>query len=218
MSSNPLSFHRSLILGAVALVVTGAGLYGTHRLLGNVLGNRAGGSCAASATMAPRLAPFAKGELAGLKVEHAPQPMTPISFDGPNGERRDIASFGGRTVLLNLWATWCEPCKREMPALDKLQADLGGPGFEVAAVNIDTRNLDRPKAWLAENGISRLAYYHDAKAAIFQDLRRAGEVEGLPTTILVGPDGCKLGKLSGWAEWASADGLALMRAAIPGGR
>ena len=117
-------------------------------------------------------------------------------------------------MLLNLWATWCEPCKREMPALDRLQGELGGPGFEVAAVNIDTRNLDRPKLWLDGAGIRKLTYYKDTEATIFQDLRRAGLAEGMPTTILIDPKGCLLGRLAGPAEWAGPDGQALIKAAL----
>lgn len=211
MRRSSLVRGAALLLGA-AILVTGAGLYGTARLWGN----HAGGSCAASARIASALAPLARGELAALRVETVPQPLADLGFDGPGG-RMALSSFRGRTVLLNLWATWCEPCKREMPALDRLQAELGGPRFEVAAVNIDTRNLGRPRQWLQEAGITKLTTYADPKAAIFQDLRRAGEVEGLPTTLLVGPDGCKLARLSGWAEWASPEGLTLMRAALPSG-
>lgn len=205
-------FGRTALLAGAALIVTAAGLYGTAGLWGN-----RGGACAASAAIARRVSPLARGELAALRVEEAPKPLGDLAFDGPDGTRLALSSFRGKTVLLNLWATWCEPCKREMPALDKLQAELGGHGFEVAAVNIDTRNLDRPRQWLREAGITNLAAYADPKAAIFQDLKRVGEVEGLPTTLLVGPDGCKIARLSGWAEWASPEGLALMRAALPSG-
>ena len=204
------SLGRTLVLLAAGLGVTGAAVYATAPLWRS----GGGGACRVSAEMSARAAPFAKGDVAALRLDAAPKPLVELRFDGPDGQPMPLSSFRGRTVLLNLWATWCEPCKREMPALDKVQAELGGAGFEVAAVNIDTRNLDRPKQWLRETGITKLAYYADAKAAIFQDLRRAGEVEGLPTTILVGPDGCKIGKLSGWAEWDGADGLALFRAAL----
>lgn len=200
------------MLLAAALVVTGAGFYAASSLW---RGNVGGGACRVSAAMAQGLLPLAVGEVAGMKIESDPIPLPDLAFDGSDGKRLTLASFKDKTVLLNLWATWCEPCKREMPALDKLQTAFEGRRFEVVAVNIDTRNFDRPKQWLADNGIRRLAYYADAKAQIFQDLRRLGEVDGLPTTILLGPDGCKLGKLSGWAEWASPEGIAMMTAALP---
>lgn len=199
------------VLGAVGLLLGTAALYGTARLLGN------GGApaCAITRAMLPRLLPLARGEVAAFEVSREPRPAPALSFKDASGATVQLAGMAGRTVLLNLWATWCEPCKREMPALDRLDAALGGPAFTVAAVNIDTRDLDRPARWLREAGIVHLAAYADHEARIFQDLRRAGEAEGLPTTILVGPDGCVAGRLSGWAEWASPDGLALIRAAVP---
>lgn len=199
------------MLFAGAIVVSGAGLYAGVALWGG----QGGGACQASAAMAKGLQPLAVGEIAAMRIEREPKPLPDLGFDGPDGKRLTLASFKGKAVLLNLWATWCEPCKREMPALDKLQTELNGQRFEVVAVNIDTRNLDRPKQWLRENNIEKLAYYADSKAQIFQDLKRIGEVEGLPTTLLIGPDGCKVGKLSGWAEWASREGIALMTAAVP---
>jgi thiol-disulfide isomerase/thioredoxin len=191
-------------------LILGAGLYGTARLWGN----RGEASCAASAAVLDRLRPLARGEVAAFEVSREPVRAPDFAFTGPDGGRRDLASFRGKSVLLNLWATWCEPCKREMPALDRLQAELGGPRFEVAAVNIDTRNVDRPKAWLDQAGVKNLAYHTDHEAKIFQDLRRAGLAEGMPTTVLIDASGCRLGRLAGPAEWASPDALALVRAAL----
>jgi len=124
------------------------------------------------------------------------------------------AEWRDRTVLLNLWATWCVPCRKELPALDALQAKLGSDRFEVVTINIDTRNLDKPKAWLAEAGISRLSYYGDPSAKVFQDLKAIGKATGMPTTLLIDPQGCELGVLAGPAEWASDDALRLVEAAL----
>jgi len=117
-------------------------------------------------------------------------------------------------VLLNLWATWCVPCRKEMPALAALQEKLGGPGFEVVAVNIDTRNAEKPKAWLQTNGVTGLAYYSDASAKVFQELRAVGKAIGMPTTLIVDGNGCELANLAGPAEWASGDALKLVTAAL----
>ena len=117
-------------------------------------------------------------------------------------------------MLLNLWATWCVPCRKEMPALDALQEKLGGPDFEIVAVNTDTRDPDKPKAWLKEVGVTRLAYYADPSGKLFQDLKIAGKALGLPTTLLIDGSGCELGTIAGPAEWASDDALNLMRAAL----
>jgi thiol-disulfide isomerase/thioredoxin len=204
--------RRPVLAGSavLAILAAGAGLYGTARLVGN----RGEASCSASGPALDRLRPLARGEVAAFEVSREPVRAPDFAVSGPDGGRRDLASFRGRTVLLNLWATWCEPCKREMPALDALQAQLGGKGFEVAAVNIDTRNLDRPRAWLVQAGVKSLAYYADSEAKIFQDLRRAGLAEGMPTTVLIDAAGCRLGRLSGPAEWSSPDALALVRAAV----
>jgi thiol-disulfide isomerase/thioredoxin len=101
-----------------------------------------------------------------------------------------------------------------MPALDALQQKLGGPQFEVVAVNIDTRNPEKPRAWLKETGIEKLGYYADPQARIFQDLKVAGRAFGMPTTILVDASGCEVATLAGPAEWASSDAVKLIEAAI----
>jgi len=119
-------------------------------------------------------------------------------------------------VLLNLWATWCVPCRKEMPALDALQVRLGSPRFEIVAVNIDTRDPDKPKAWLRDAGVDHLAYYADPSAKVFQDLKAVGWAFGMPTTVLVDPRGCDLAVLAGPAEWTSEDALKLVTAALGG--
>ncbi len=210
MATFPKTVGGRLAASALALAILAGGLYGTASLWGN----RGEAGCRASEATLARLRPLATGEVAAFEVAERPAAAPPLAFKAPDGRALTLADFRGRTVLLNLWATWFKPCKREMPALDRLQAEFGGPTFEVAAINIDTRNLDRPKAWLASENIRALAPYADNQATIFQALRGAGLAEGLPTTILVGPDGCRLGRLSGWAEWASPDGVALVRAAL----
>jgi thiol-disulfide isomerase/thioredoxin len=117
-------------------------------------------------------------------------------------------------VLVNLWATWCVPCRKEMPALDALEGRLGSPQFEVVAINIDTRDPGKPRAWLEEAGIRRLAYYADPSARVFQDLKAAGRAAGMPTTLLIDPAGCEIGTMAGPAEWASTEAVALVSAAL----
>jgi thiol-disulfide isomerase/thioredoxin len=101
-----------------------------------------------------------------------------------------------------------------MPALDELEAKLGGANFEVVAVNIDTRDADKPRTWLRDVGITRLAYYADPSAKVFQDLKLIGKAFGMPTTLLVDPAGCEIGTVAGPAEWASEDGVKLLAAAL----
>ena len=137
-----------------------------------------------------------------------------LAFQDASGKPLTLDRWRGRTVLLNLWATWCVPCRKEMPALDALQQRLGGPKFEVVAVNIDTRDLDKPRAWLKEVGVKKLAFFADPEAKTFQDLKAIGRAFGMPTTVLVDPQGCEIGSIAGPAEWASDDAVKLIQAAI----
>ncbi|MGL4243812.1 MAG: thiol:disulfide interchange protein TlpA [Beijerinckiaceae bacterium] len=200
-----ISRFRSLAAAVLAL-----GLYGMMLAPGNAQG----GSCAAAKSVADRIRPLVKGEIAGVLVGEKQQALPNLAFQSPDGKPMTLADLKGRMVLLNLWATWCAPCRKEMPALDKLQAELGGPDFEVVAVNIDQRNLERPKAFLAEVGVSKLAYYADPSAKIFQQLRAVDRAVGMPTTLLIDKDGCELAYLAGPAEWASEEAKAFIRAAL----
>jgi thiol-disulfide isomerase/thioredoxin len=137
-----------------------------------------------------------------------------LAFKDGNGAAKSLADWRGRTVLLNLWATWCVPCRKEMPALDALQGKLGGGDFEVVSINIDTRDTDKPKEWLKNAGVDTLAYYADHSAKVFQDLKAIGKAFGMPTTLIVDPNGCELAALAGPAEWASDDALKLVTAAL----
>jgi thiol-disulfide isomerase/thioredoxin len=188
-----------------------AWLYGKRSPSGNTQDVAA---CRGAAETARRIGPLAKGEVAALQVPASPKPAVEVSFNSPEGKPLKLSDFRGRTILLNLWATWCAPCRHEMPALDRLQKTLGSETFEVVAVNIDTTRLERPKQFLAEVSVEKLAYYHDASAAIFQDLKRAGKAFGMPTTLLIDPQGCEIGNLAGPAEWSSEDAFALIRAAL----
>ena len=214
MTASAARSRRPLLAGAAiaGVIAVSAALYGTLLYGSNRPAAAAG--CEAAQPVAERLAPLARGEVAAVKVEKAPGRLPDLTFRRPDGAPATMADFKGRTVLFNLWATWCLPCRQEMPALDKLQAELGGPEFEVVAVNIDTRNPEKPKAWLQETGVTRLAYYADPEAKVFQDLRQVGKAVGMPTTFLIDRNGCELAAISGPAEWASEDALKLVRAAL----
>lgn len=166
-------------------------------------------ACASTSAVIGRVAPLVHGEIAALALAGEPRPIPELSFTGPDGKTVKLTDFRGRDLLLNLWATWCIPCRQEMPALDRLEAKRGGPDFQVVAINIDTARLDRPKAFLHEIGVKSLAFYADNTANVFQILKQDGKVLGLPTTILVGKDGCDIGTMAGPAQWDSQDALAL---------
>ena len=198
--------------GGLAGVAIGlAAVYG----IGAFLGNRAGDAqCRLAAETAARIAPLARGEVAGVVAASRPLLVPDLTFRDSSGAERRLTQWRGRTVLLNLWATWCVPCRKEMPALDALQGKLGSPQFEVVSINIDTRDADKPRAWLKEVGVTRLGYYADSSAKVFQDLKLIGRAIGMPTTVLLDPQGCEIGTIAGPAEWASEDALKLVRAAL----
>jgi thiol-disulfide isomerase/thioredoxin len=215
---NAASHSRPRRLALVAgAVVAGAlaGLAGVYGI-GGLIRNAGDPDCRPAVETARRIGPLARGEVAAMALAENPLRVPDISFRDRSGAERRLSDWRGRTVLLNLWATWCIPCRKEMPALDELEGTLGGERFEVVAVNIDTRDSDKPHAWLAETGVNRLGYYADPSAKVFQDLKLIGRAFGLPTTVLVDPAGCEIGTAAGPAEWASEDGLALVRAALGG--
>ncbi|WP_336487658.1 thiol:disulfide interchange protein TlpA [Methylobacterium nigriterrae] len=204
----------SFAVGAVLVTALGAGLalYGTGSIGSNGLGP--GEPCAGSLAAARRIAPLARGEVAAMQVLDRPRPAPALRFKDAQGAEATLADLKGGTLLVNLWATWCAPCKAEMPALDRLQAELGGPDFGVVAINVDTRNLDRPPAWMRENGIARLAYYADPGGRVLPAVQRDTGSTGLPTTLLIDAQGCEVGVMKGPAEWASEDGKRLIRALL----
>ena len=214
MTERPAPKKRlSLILaGGIAGLAAGlAGVYGIATLTRNAGGYKA---CRPAVELAKKVAPFAHGEVAAVKVATAGLKVPDLTFQDGAGKPLTLDHWRGRTVLLNLWATWCVPCRKEMPALDALEKKLGGPDFQVVAVNIDTRDPDKPKAFLKELGISSLAYYADPSAKTFQDLKEIGRAFGMPTTMLVSKEGCEIGTIAGPAEWASDDAVKLIQTAL----
>jgi thiol-disulfide isomerase/thioredoxin len=214
VTERPAPKKRFLLIlaGGIAGLAAGlAGVYGIATLTGNAGGDAA---CHPAVELARKLAPLARGEVAAIKVAKSGLKLPGLAFQDAAGKPLSLENWRGRTVLLNLWATWCVPCRTEMPALDALQQRLGGPGFEVVAVNIDTRDPDKPKTWLKEVGIEKLAYYADPTAKTFQDLKQIGRAFGMPTTLLLDPQGCEIGNIAGPAEWASDDAIKLIQAAI----
>jgi thiol-disulfide isomerase/thioredoxin len=173
----------------------------------------ASGACAASKAKADALKPFLKGEVATMAAVDQPRSI-PLSFKGEGGKDLTLADFKGKPVLLNLWATWCVPCRKEMPALDALEKAKGGADFEVVAVNIDTGPDEKPKAFLAETGITALGYYRDASMGVFNAVKKEGLAIGLPATLLFDAEGCLTAAMNGPAEWAGADAQALVDQAV----
>ena len=133
-----------------------------------------------------------------------PKAVPELRFVDGAGRPRTLADFRGKMVLLNLWATWCVPCRKEMPALDRVQARLGGPDFEVVALSIDRKGLPAVQAFYAELGLKALAIHVDGSGGAASQLGALG----LPTTLLVDAQGNEVGRAVGPREWDSPAAVA----------
>src|SRR5260221_14734204 len=213
---SPLPVAARRIPVAIATVLIGgligfAGVYG----LGGLKRNTAGApACRGAVDLARRLAPLAHGEVAALAMATAPLRLPDLAFEDAEGKSKKLSDWRGRTVLVNLWATWCVPCRKEMPALENLQTRLGGPNFAVVAVNINTRDPEKPKNFLKEANLTQLGDFSDPKAKVFQDLKATGRALGMPTSVLVDGEGCETAPIAGPAEWDSEDAVKLITAAV----
>ncbi|WP_036049599.1 TlpA disulfide reductase family protein [Bradyrhizobium sp. Tv2a-2] len=214
-SPTPAPAPRRRIPLAVAAVLVGAvagfaGIYSfgsLHREAGDP-------TCRGAVDLARKITPLVHGEVAALTMASAPLKLPDLAFEDAEGKPRKLSDWRGKTVLLNLWATWCVPCRKEMPALNGLQAKLAGPNFQVVAINIDTRDPEKPKKFLSDAGLTKLDYFTDEKAKVFQDLKSIGRALGMPTSVLVDPKGCEIGTIAGPAEWNSDDAIKLITAAL----
>ena len=197
-------------VGAGALAaVAAAAFYGTRAEHGKGACPPASAAIAAATAARP-------GRLGRAQRRQVAAPAAAVMFGGPDGQKLALADFKGRAVLLNLWATWCVPCRAEMPALDRLQAAAGGPKFEVVAVNTDTARVERAPKFLDEIGVSHLKRYADHTGDAFETLRLAGKALGLPTSLLIDAEGCEIGVVAGPVDWTSPQAAAAMKALAGG--
>jgi thiol-disulfide isomerase/thioredoxin len=211
-----LAVLAGALAGAVAVYVTSPPAGNNEPQSPAVVSEADVAACAAKADRAKTVAESATGEVAAMLAADPPQSLRALAFNAPEGTPMTVADRAGKTVLLNLWATWCFPCREEMPALDALQKEFGGGHFEVMAVNVDTGDDIKPKKFLAETAISSLAYYRDSTLALFNDLKKRGLALGLPVTLLIDAEGCLLAHMNGPANWAGEDAKRLVAAATSG--
>jgi thiol-disulfide isomerase/thioredoxin len=151
-----------------------------------------------------------RSELAAFVFRKEPEVLPEIKFQDADGRERSLTDWRGKVVLLNLWATWCLPCRKEMPALDRLQASLGSDQFQVVAISVDRTGLAGAKKFLEETKTPNLAVYADPTARLASSLRAAG----LPATLLIDKEGREIGRLLGPAEWDGEAARHLIQSAL----
>ena len=151
------------------------------------------------------------GHMAAFVYKPQPTELPALKFIDAKGQEKTLKDWQGKVVVLNLWATWCAPCRKEMPDLDKLQVELGGATFEVVALGVDRGGVKAAEKFLEQVGTKNLALYVDPTAKMANELR----VIGLPATLLIDGQGREIGRLLGPADWASDDAKALIRSAMP---
>jgi len=164
----------------------------------------------AAAPAGPGANPLSQGQMAAFIFRKAPEDLPEVKFQDASGQERTLAGWRGKVVLLNLWATWCLPCRKEMPALDRLQREMASDQFEVVAVSVDRTGLDGARKFLEEAKAEKLALYADGTARLATTLRAAG----LPATLLLDREGREIGRLLGPAEWDGEDAKRLIRWAL----
>lgn len=203
-----------VLAGAVAVYVSESGSGNNAPDKVAATAGKDDAACAAKAARAKTIAAKAVGQVAALQPADPPQSLKSLAFNGPDGKPMTLADHAGKTVLLNLWATWCAPCRAEMPALDALQKEKGSNAFEVVAVNVDTGDDTKPKKFLKEIGVETLGFYRDPTIALFNEAKTRGLALGLPVTMLIDGEGCLIAHMNGPAEWSSPDAKRLVEAAL----
>lgn len=176
------------------------------------------GASAALMLIPPGPAPASPGaqrgattEALGSVVEEAPPRAVPaLHFTDGAGRPMTLDTLKGRAVVLNLWATWCVPCRKEMPSLDRLQARLGGPGFLVLPLSLDRQGMAAVAPFYRELGLTAVGIYLDPTGTVMSALG----IEGIPTTLLIGTDGREVARVVGGVDWDSPGMIADIRRAL----
>ncbi|MBX2806035.1 MAG: TlpA family protein disulfide reductase [Hyphomicrobiales bacterium] len=148
--------------------------------------------------------------LAKLVEAESPKPIVDITFTDGDGAQRRLSDFRGKVILLNLWATWCAPCKIEMPGLNRLEGELGGSDFTVLPISLDFGGPAKPKRFLETNNLDNLGFYQGEPSKLTQHFG----APGLPFTLLIDREGREIARLAGMAEWDSHDAKAIIRNAM----
>ena len=177
------------------------------------LGNGAeAGECPVQAEDAAAIGEAAAGELAALNGTGEGRGYASLTFKDATGADMTIADLKGKALLVNFWASWCVPCREEMPALDALAGKYNSDRFMVLPINLDigAEGLAKAQAFLDEGQFANLPLYADNTFAAFDRLKTQAVAVGLPATLVLDENGCELGVLQGPAEWNTPDGEAVV--------
>ncbi len=208
-SDGPQGISRLTLYSLVAAIAAIAGFLSIMLVERFELPPTAEISVSDQTTPAAREAPAGNG-LDKLVRLSAPKTLPDISFSDGNGSDHNVSEWKGKIVLVNLWATWCAPCKLEMPSLDRLQAKLGGADFTVLPISLDQTGPDKPRQFLAANKLTNLSLFLDSKKALIQNFG----APGLPLSVLLDRQGREIARLAGPAEWDSPQAQSIIRDAI----
>jgi len=209
--SQPKKPDRSLVfvwIAALAAIVAFAAVYVTMGGPDNRGAATSGGSAPETAA---RGNPLSTGAMTTFVFKPKPEALPDIRFVNAQGGQVGLDSLRGKVVLLNVWATWCAPCREEMPALNRLQEALGSDKFEVVALAVDKSGIEGARKFLTDIKADKLAVYADPTAKEGTTLK----VIGMPTTILIDAEGREIGRLIGPAHWDSAEAKRLIEAQLP---
>ena len=189
----------ALVIAAVAIAIT--------FWVGNAGGIKAS-DCVPQLDAARKVDAAATGQLAALNGTGTGRGYSDLSFTDKDGKPVKLSDFSGKFLLVNFWASWCIPCRAEMPALDKLAAEENGPDFMVLPINLDLGpgGLEKARTFLAGGNWANLPLYADSTFEAFKQLQTSAVALGLPSTLLIDKNGCELAVLQGPAEWDSQDG------------
>src|SRR5690606_546469 len=200
-------------LPAAAVVVVLAGSIAAWLVLGNA---GSANECPVQAAAARVIDAAAIGELAALNGTGEGRGYADMAFKDEAGTDMSVADFAGKALLVNFWASWCVPCREEMPALDAVATEYNSEKFMVLPVNLDIgeSGLDKARAFLDEGQFQNLPLYADNSFAAFDRLKREAVAVGLPATLLLDPEGCEIAVLQGPAEWHSQDGRSVIDALL----
>jgi thiol-disulfide isomerase/thioredoxin len=193
----------ALISAAVALALT--------LWLGNSSAPQAT-ECPVQAERAEKIDFAAVGELAAMRGTGEGRGYAHIGFNDADGKPMTIADFKGKKLLVNFWASWCVPCREEMPALDAIATRFNSDQFMVLPINTGEPEIQKGKDFLAEGQFANLPFYENFE--LFKTLQQMAVITGLPGTLLLDENGCELAALPGPAEWNTPDGENVIRALL----